>query len=68
MHILRKGAGQLPGIGPADMQPWIQALADVRYRGYVNPFMHGQPEPERMAAHLATARDYLKDCYARLQR
>ena len=60
------GAGQLPGVGPADMQPWIQALADVRYRGYVNPFMHGHPEPEVITANLTTARNYLKDCYARL--
>lgn len=61
------GAKQLPGVGPADMQPWIKALAEVRYRGYVNPFMHGHPEPEVMATHLVTARDYLKDCYRRLQ-
>ena len=60
------GAGQLPGVGPADMQPWIQALADVRYRGYVNPFMHGHPEPKVITANLTTARNYLKDCYARL--
>jgi sugar phosphate isomerase/epimerase len=54
---------QLPGVGPTDMKPWIKALADVRYRGYVNPFMHGHPETDVMAANLAKARDYLKDCY-----
>jgi len=54
---------QLPGIGPTDMTPWIQALADVRYSGYVNPFMHGHPEADVMMANLAKARDYLKDCY-----
>jgi sugar phosphate isomerase/epimerase len=54
---------QLPGIGPTDMTPWIQALADVRYRGYVNPFMHGHPQANVMTANLAKARDYLKDCY-----
>ncbi|MHC4205213.1 MAG: sugar phosphate isomerase/epimerase family protein [Planctomycetota bacterium] len=54
---------QLPGIGPTDMTPWIRALADVRYRGYVNPFMHGHPETEVMVANLAKARDYLRDCY-----
>jgi len=59
---------QLPGVGPADMTPWVRALADVRYRGYVNPFMHGHPGTEIMAANLATARDYLKDCYAKVQR
>jgi sugar phosphate isomerase/epimerase len=54
---------QLPGVGPTDMTPWIRALADVRYGGYVNPFMHGHPETDVMSANLAKARDYLKDCY-----
>ena len=54
---------QLPGVGPTDMTGWIKALADIRYRGYVNPFMHGHPEPDVMSANLAEARDYLKDCY-----
>lgn len=46
---------QLPGVGPTDMTPWVHALAGVRYRGYVNPFMHGHPGTEVMAANLATA-------------
>jgi sugar phosphate isomerase/epimerase len=58
-----KGAEQLPGIGPTDMTPWIRALAEIRYRGYVNPFMHGHPEPDVMAANLAESRDYLRECY-----
>ena len=58
---------QLPGVGPTDMMPWMQALAEVRYRGYVNPFMHGHPSTDLMTANLATARDYLKDCYARVR-
>lgn len=57
---------QLPGIGPTDMTPWIQALADIRYQGYVNPFMHGHPEPDVMAANLAKSRDYLKDCFEKV--
>ncbi len=63
----QEGAKQLPGIGSTDMAPWIEALARVRYRGYVNPFMHGHPEPEIMAAHLARARDYLTKCRAGLE-
>ena len=59
-------AKQLPGIGPADMTPWIQALAEIRYRRFVNPFMHGHPEPDVMAADLAKSRDYLKDCYQKI--
>jgi sugar phosphate isomerase/epimerase len=54
---------QLPGIGSTDMTPWIKALADMRYRGYVNPFMHGHLEPDVMSVNLSKARDYLKDCY-----
>jgi len=57
------GEEQLPGLGPTDMTPWIQALADIRYRGYVNPFMHGHPDVDVMAANLAKSRDYLKACY-----
>ncbi|MBN2129183.1 MAG: sugar phosphate isomerase/epimerase [Sedimentisphaerales bacterium] len=56
---------QLPGVGTTDMTPWIQALAEIDYRGYVNPFMHGHPPTNVMRANLATARDYLKDCYDR---
>jgi len=56
-------SGQLPGIGPTDMTPWIKALAEAQYSGYVNPFMHGHPEADVMSANLAKARDYLKDCY-----
>jgi sugar phosphate isomerase/epimerase len=60
------GPEQLPGVGPTDMTPWIQALTDIRYRGYVNPFMHGHPEPDVMATNLAKSRDYLKDCFKKV--
>jgi len=62
----QEGAKQLPGLGPTDMKPWMEALAQVRYRGYVNPFMHGHLKTEVMVANLATARDRLKDCCAGL--
>lgn len=58
---------QLPGVGPTDMTPWIHALAQTRYRGYVNPFMHGHPGTDIMMTNLATARDYLKNCYAQVR-
>jgi sugar phosphate isomerase/epimerase len=54
---------QLPGIGPTDCSPWLTALAKIGYPRYVNPFMHHHPQPEKMAAALATSRDYLKKCY-----
>ena len=58
-----KGSEQLPGVGPTDMTPWMRALADIRYRGYVNPFMHGHPEADVIVSNLAKSRDYLKECH-----
>lgn len=55
-----EGMGQLPGHGPADFKPWLGALAEQKYRGYVNPFMHGHVNPEIMDAALARSRDYLR--------
>ena len=60
-------ARQLPGIGPTDMTPWLQALADINYRGCVNPFMHGHPEPDEIAANLAKSRNYLIARYKTIQ-
>jgi sugar phosphate isomerase/epimerase len=54
---------QLPGVGPADCAPWLTALARVNYRGYVNPFLHSEPPPDRAFAALARSRDYLRECY-----
>ena len=56
------GARQLPGHGPADFTPWIAALAKVKYRGYVNSFMHGELKTDAMSAALAKSRAYLKEC------
>ncbi len=53
---------QLPGYGPADCTPWLRALAQANYRGFVNPFMHGHVEAETMAVALAKSRDYLRQC------
>jgi sugar phosphate isomerase/epimerase len=54
--------GQLPGHGPTDFTPWLRALAQVDYPGYVNAFMHGHVEPEAMSAALTKSRDYLRQC------
>ncbi|MBL7221642.1 MAG: TIM barrel protein [Phycisphaerae bacterium] len=61
-----KGTGQLPGIGPADCVEWLKALQEIRYKWYVNPFMHHQPEPDTMSAALKKSVDYLKKCYDKL--
>jgi sugar phosphate isomerase/epimerase len=58
-----EGLNQLPGVGPTDCTPWLTALAKIGYPRYVNPFMHHHPQPEKMAAALATSRKYLEKCY-----
>jgi len=60
-----EGLNQLPGHGPADFAPWLKALAQVDYQGFVNPFLHGHPTPDELAAAMAKASAYLKDCHAR---
>jgi len=57
------GMKQLPGHGPADFVPWLKALADIRYAGFVNPFLHGEPTPEELSAGMNKACTYLKDCH-----
>ena len=59
------GAGQLPGNGPTDCIPWITALAKVDFAWPVNPFMHGEPEPDEMSKIMAESVAYLKVCYAK---
>ncbi len=56
----QEGMDQLPGHGPTDFKPWLEALAKAEYRGFVNPFTHGHAEPEAMSAALAKSRDYLR--------
>ncbi len=60
-----RGMAQLPGIGPVDCKPWIKALADIKYRHFVNPFMHGEPKPDAMDEAFKKSHDYLLDCYAK---
>jgi len=52
---------QLPGIGPTDFAPWLEALAEIDYAGHVNPFMHWHPEPDEMSAALARSMKYLRE-------
>ncbi len=53
------GLRQLPGYGPTDFRPWLDALSAVKYRWYVNPFMRGYVAPDLMSASLARVRNYL---------
>ena len=54
---------QLPGIGPTDCRPWLDALAAVNFRYPVTPFMHHEPKPDEMAKALAKSSRYLKSCW-----
>jgi sugar phosphate isomerase/epimerase len=56
------GTGQLPGHGPANFTPWLQALAQISFPGPVNAFMHGHVEAVAMSAALTRSRDYLLQC------
>lgn len=60
---LQGGGRQLPGIGPADVGAWLQALADVDYQGYVNPFMHGEVTADELDRLLHKSRAYLLSQY-----
>jgi sugar phosphate isomerase/epimerase len=57
------GMKQLPGHGPADLVPWLKALAEIRYAGFVNPFLHGEPTPEELSVGMTKACTYLKDSH-----
>ncbi len=57
-----RGMNQLPGHGPANFAPWLEALAGIQYKGYVHPFMHGNPTPENLSESIAKACAYLKEC------
>jgi sugar phosphate isomerase/epimerase len=63
---LAHGVDQLPGVGPTDFTPWLAALAKVNYRGYVNPFLHGEPPPDETSKALAKSVAYLKACYEKV--
>jgi sugar phosphate isomerase/epimerase len=60
-YAWQKGNGfdQLPGHGPTDLTPWLQALAAIGYHGWMTPFMHGEEPAEKMAQAVAKARAYL---------
>lgn len=58
-----QGIRQFPGHGPLDFVPILKALADIRYAGFVNPFMHGNLEPDDLANAITESRNHLIDCH-----
>ena len=61
-----EGFAQLPGHGPTDFTPWLQALARIGYPLHVTAFMHGHPTADEMEKAAARSRDYLKERRAAL--
>ena len=39
---------QLPGLGTTDVAEWFKALEEIKFSHNWTPFMHGEPEPDRM--------------------
>ena len=60
------GVTQLPGFGPVDFTPWLQALADVKYSHYLSIFLHGLGSADEMEANVSKSRNYLLDCYGKV--
>ena len=64
---------QLPGFGPFDFTPLLQALKDIQYAGWTSVFMHPVPRGipilptiEESTAALNRSREYLDHCVAKL--
>ncbi|MCC6352889.1 MAG: sugar phosphate isomerase/epimerase [Verrucomicrobiae bacterium] len=57
-----EGAGQLPGGGPADFRPWLKALGDSGYSGFLSPFTHGEMGADAMETAVTKACGYLDGC------
>lgn len=62
------GVKQLPGHGSTDFTPWLQALADIKYSRFVNPFMHHEPDPDTMSKALAESRTYLLNTHKKISK
>lgn len=66
---------QLPGRGPLDFAPLLQALADIRYSGWTEIFMHPVPRgipiletAEEVTAEINRARTYLTEKLSTIRR
>lgn len=60
---------QMPGRGPLDFAPLLSALAEIRYRGWTEIFMHPVPRgipiletTAAVTAEINRSRDYLAKC------
>lgn len=54
------------GFEAIDIWDWFyncKHLAEIDCQGYVNPFMHREPEPDAMSAALVKSREYMMACH-----
>jgi len=65
---------QMPGRGPLDFQPLVEALADVNYEGWTEVFMHPFPRGipilptvAETTAEIVRGRDTLSECISNLK-
>jgi len=57
------GEKQMPGVGQTDVSGWFHALNDIKYSRYVTPFMHHEPEPDRMEELHRISRKFLDQTF-----
>ena len=57
---LAGGTKQLPGHGPVDFAPWLQALEEQQFQHWMTPFMHGDLPLGEMAAAVDKATHTLR--------
>jgi sugar phosphate isomerase/epimerase len=65
---------QLPGRGSLDFKPLLKALADIRYKGWTEIFMHPVPRgipiletAAEVTAEIVRSADYLQACLTEQQ-
>lgn len=60
---LADGTKQLPGHGPVDFAPWLQALEQQQFHHWMTPFMHGELPVEEIAAAVEKAMRTLREIH-----
>lgn len=60
---MEKGIRQLPGHGPVDFAPWLQALKQQQFHHWMTPFMHGGLPSGEMAAAVEKAMRNLREVH-----
>ena len=70
----KKQLNQMPGRGPLDFQPIVQALVDRNYQGWTEVFMHPVPRGipilptvAETTAEIVRGRNYLNQCVQHAQ-